>query len=62
MDAQTLLLEAMNDIKKDIRSIKTDVSNLKIEVAVLKTKAAVWGSLAGSVPVIIFSVIKMFIK
>ena len=58
MTTEEMTLDLIKDVKRDVRGLYIEIGKIKIEMAVLKTRAAVWGSLAGSVPVVIGFVIK----
>jgi hypothetical protein len=61
MTVEELTLKAIEDIKDELKDFRKDISELKVAVSVLKTKAAIWGSLAGSVPVVIGYIIKVIV-
>lgn len=55
---EDLMYEMIKEVKSDVKSIKVEVAQLTKDVIVLKTKAAVYGSLAGSAAVTVFTIVK----
>lgn len=60
-EVEDLILESIREIKSDLKSIKGEISFLTKEVTILKTKATIYGSIAGSVAVFVFSIIKHYL-
>ena len=58
---EDMILDQLKEIKGDIKTIRGEISFLTKEVTVLKTKATIYGSIAGSVAVFVFSIIKHYL-
>lgn len=60
-NVEDMILESIKEVKADVKMIRGELAQLSKEVVTLKTKAAVYGSMAGSIAVFAFSIIKHYL-
>lgn len=56
------VIEELRRLSKGHDDIKNEIRQIAIDIASLKTRAAVWGAVAGSIPMIIFTLIDLFFR
>lgn len=54
-----LLMDTLNEYKKQVSALTEELNSLKVQVAILQTKAAFWGAGAG---IIAGAIITLLIK